>query len=280
MTDVSVRGLRYHVERWGTGAPLVLLHGFTGSAEMWRPFRFAWPGRELIAVDLPGHGRTEFPSDVARARMAACVDDLASLMDALAIERTALLGYSLGGRVALRFALAYPQRVDTLILESASPGIVSLAERQARVAADERLAELLEREGVAAFVDVWEALPLWASQARLPSEVRNRLREARLGCSPLGLACSLRAMGAGVEEPVIDRLGELTMPVHLVVGADDAKYVALARTMADRLPNATVVIVPDAGHAVHLEQPARFAAIIGDVLGTMTRPTVGSRCRS
>ncbi|MCS6800838.1 MAG: 2-succinyl-6-hydroxy-2,4-cyclohexadiene-1-carboxylate synthase [Chloroflexota bacterium] len=262
MTSVAVRGVRYHVARWGAGPPLVLLHGFTGSVETWRPFRKAWRGRQLIAIDLIGHGRTTLPRDPERATMASSVRDLAALLDALGIARAAVLGYSMGGRLALRFALAFPHRVSALILESASPGIASAQERQERLAADEQRARLLERDGIAAFVEQWEALPLWASQARLPPAVRARLRQQRLACSAEGLALSLRGMGAGAEEPVLDCLVTFAMPVLLIAGAEDPKYVALAQAMADRLPKSDIAILPGAGHATHLEQPAQFAAVV------------------
>lgn len=277
MTEVLIRGLRYHLERWGAGWPLLLLHGFTGSAETWRPFRSAWPGYELLAVDLVGHGRTELPVDHARATMASVVDDLVALLDALRIEQTAILGYSMGGRVALRLALAAPTRVSALVLESASPGIASALDRQARVMADERLARVVEEEGIAAFVAQWEALPLWASQARLPAATRDRLRQQRLASAPAGLALSLRGMGAGRDEPILDRLNALPMPALLVVGAEDQKYRLLAEAMANQMQNAEIAVVPEAGHTPHLEQPDQFATIVGRFLDAVNRPAANAR---
>jgi 2-succinyl-6-hydroxy-2,4-cyclohexadiene-1-carboxylate synthase len=273
MSDLIIRGLRYHVDCWGEGRPLLLLHGFTGSSDTWRPFRLAWRGVAAVAVDLVGHGRTELPSTPARATMAECVEDLGLILDALGLERAAVLGYSMGGRLALRFALAQPHRVQALVLEGASPGLPE-EERAARRLADERLARLLEEEGIAAFVAAWEALPLWASQARLSNEERERLRLARLACSPAGLALSLRGMGAGHDEVALDRLGELSMPVLLIAGEEDQKYAALARAMAARLPTARLAIVPEAGHAVHLEQPLRFGDLVAQFLDQLTTTTM------
>lgn len=269
--DVDVGdGVRLHATRLGTGPPLALLHGFTGSGESWAPVRDVLSARcTTIAVDLTGHGRSASPCDPARYALSRFVDDLARVLDAVGVERTALLGYSLGGRAALRFAVERPDRVTALVLESASPGIGSPGERVARLISDVALAEELERDGVAAFVDRWERLPLWASQSALPPAARSRLRAERLVNDARGLANSLRGAGAGVELPLSARLPTLTMPTLLIAGALDEKYAELARRMASAIPRARVEIVPDAGHAVHLERPDALTAIVLRFLATV-----------
>ncbi len=260
---VSARGLAMHVLVEGSGPALLLLHGFTGSAETWRPFLPELARRHrIIAPDLIGHGRTAAPDDAERYRMGECVADLLALLDRLGVEDFAVLGYSMGGRVALHLALAAGERARTLVLESASPGILDPEERLARLRSDEELAELIEREGIAAFVERWESQPLFASRRSLPAEVRERLRAERLGHRPHGLANSLRGMSAGAMEPVWARLGELRLPTLVLAGELDAKYVAIARAIGERLPRARVAIVPGAGHAVHLEQPAQFLELV------------------
>jgi len=263
---VEVNGLRLSVEATGDGFPLLLLHGFTGSAATWQPFRGAWPDFRMIAVDLIGHGASDAPADESRYTMARCVADLVALLDAHGIDRAAVLGYSMGGRVALQFALAAPERVAALVLESASPGIDDAAERAARVAADRALADDIGRDGIEAFVGRWEKLPLWSTQARLPEVARAALRAQRLRNSTTGLANSLRGMGAGAQAPVSVRLRELRMPVLLVAGAEDAKYREIARSMQERIAGARVEIVEGAGHAVHLERPAAFAPLVKEFL--------------
>jgi 2-succinyl-6-hydroxy-2,4-cyclohexadiene-1-carboxylate synthase len=172
----------------------------------------------------------------------------------------------MGGRVALALAVTHPARVGALVVESASPGRAEAGERAARVAADTALAERIEREGVPAFVDYWEALPLWASQARLSPEVRAALRAGRLQNNPIGLANSLRGLGSGSQPPLWDRLPDLAAPTLLVVGCDDAKFSDLARRMAEAVPDNELLLVHNAGHAVHLEQPAVFARLVRDYL--------------
>lgn len=264
-----VNGVRLYVMLVGDerARPLLLLHGFTGSVETWAPFlpAFALQFR-VIAVDLLGHGRSDAPEDPERYRMERCVEDLLALLDAYGIAQADVLGYSMGGRVALCLAVAAAERVRALVLESASPGIEDSDERRARAAADDALAEQIERDGLEVFVAAWEQQPLFATQARLPEAVRARLRIQRLHQRPLGLANSLRGMGVGRQEPLWQRLAELSMPVLVITGALDEKYCSIGQRMTACLPRARLEIVPAAGHAVHLEQPEAFIQCVLDFL--------------
>ena len=266
--DIDVGdGLTIHVETRGRGSPLVLLHGFTGSSRTWHALGAALEDRfTTIAVDLPGHGRSGAPADPARYAIARFGDDLARVLDALRVDRVAILGYSFGGRTALRFALAHPERVTHLVLEGASPGIDDPAERLERRVADDALADRIERQSIARFVEEWERLPLWASQQRLTPAARAALRDERLRNRPHGLANSLRGAGAAVEASVFPALPGLRVPTLLLVGALDTKYVAEGERMGGAILDATLCIIPDAGHAVHLEQPAAFAAAVASFL--------------
>lgn len=267
MTVVEINGIRLNVEQAGSGPPLLLLHGFTGSATSWQAISESFCAQfTTYAVDIIGHGDSDAPDDPQRYRMERCVEDLVALMDHLDLPAVNLLGYSMGGRVALHLALYAPERITQLILESASPGIVDTVEREARVRADEALAESIEREGVAAFVERWERLPLFASQEGLPFVHQQEQRRQRLRNSVTGLANSLRGMGAGAMEPVVERLGELQMPVMLIVGELDQKYCELGRMMVSAIPEARLEIVPGAGHTVHVDQPAAFGRLVLDYL--------------
>lgn len=265
--QIRINNIVLDVEVAGDGPPLLLLHGFTGSSATWARFldRFA-RRRRVISPDLIGHGASDAPFDPLRYRMERCVEDLLAVLTALDAERADVLGYSMGGRVALHLAAAAPARVRSLVLESASSGLADLAERQNRIAADEALAERIERDGVEAFVDYWQRLPLFASQAALPAEVRARLREQRLRNTPIGLAASLRGMGAGQQEPLWQRLGALDMPALLIAGALDRKYCEIAASMSAAMPAAQMTIVPNAGHTVHLEQPQTFEQLVMEFL--------------
>ncbi|MCL6592757.1 MAG: 2-succinyl-6-hydroxy-2,4-cyclohexadiene-1-carboxylate synthase [Alicyclobacillus sp.] len=263
---VVIDGVRWYVDDpAGPLPPLLLLHGFTGSADSWADLRARWQGRfRCIAVDLPGHGRTRWP-DVGAAQalsMPAAAAGLAKLMEQLGCPRYAVLGYSLGGRTALALACHAPEHVAALVLESASPGLHTPAERQARREQDEALADWLEAHGIPAFVERWQALPLFASQAQLPVAVRARQRAIRFSQCAHGLAQSLRGMGTGAQPPLWDALPRLTLPVLLVTGSLDEKFCALAVAMAARLPQVEHRVVAGAGHAVHLEAPAVYADLV------------------
>jgi 2-succinyl-6-hydroxy-2,4-cyclohexadiene-1-carboxylate synthase len=274
MVKLTVRDVAYNFEIAGLEdqRPLLLLHGFTGSSQSWLPvLPLLAPQRQIIAVDLLGHGRSPSPVRAIRYGMETVAADLLDLLDQLAIEQTDILGYSMGGRLALYLAAQAPQRVGALILESASPGLKSKEEQQVRRQQDNALADRIEREGLEAFVDYWQNLPLWASQQQLPDDVRANLRQQRLQNNPTGLANSLRGMGTGAQPSQWGRLGKLRPSVLLLAGELDEKFVAINREMAALMPDARLEIVAGAGHAVHLERPSHYAALVGKFLRTHTK---------
>ena len=238
----------------------VVLHGFTGSAAAMAPLTSRLPD-PVLALDLPGHGSGPISDDPVDYTMAAAV---AGVVSATAhLERFALVGYSMGGRVALHVALAHPDRVVALALIGAQAGIDDSAERAERIAADEALADRIESEGIEWFADYWADRPLFATQrTRLPADQQAELRAQRLSCDPRGLAHSLRGMGAGAVDLIGCRSSELSMPCSLIVGSDDAKFAAIAQQMAAAMPRATICCIPDAGHATHLEAPDSTAAAV------------------
>ena len=269
--DLDIDGLNLHVERVGSGPPLVLVHGFTGSGASWRPLvEVLAPDYTTLAVDLVGHGRSGCPDALDRYRMRRAVDDLAAMLPPLGFERATWLGYSLGGRVALQVAVHRPDVVSALILEGATPGLATAEERDARVAADEALAQRLEREGLEAFIDYWQSIALWDSQQRtLTDDQRAALRRGRLAQNAVGLAQSLRGMGTGAQEWVGDRLHEVRVPVLLTAGTLDTKFSAIAQEMAAVIADSTIQLIDDAGHAAHLERPEAFNAMAHEFLMSM-----------
>ncbi len=266
--DRALNGARYRVTRGGAGEALLLLHGFTGSAESWRPWLDDLAGSfQVIAPDLLGHGESDAPADPHRYEAERQVSDLAALLDGLGIDSVSVVGYSMGARLALALAAAHPERVARLGLESGSPGITAEADRTARRESDGALARRIERDGIPAFVAAWERLPLFASQERLPEQIRQRQRRQRLANRSSGLAGSLRGFGQGSQPDLHDALPDLMMPVLVLAGREDEKYVRLAREMAGAIPGAQVEIIDDAGHTPHVEQPERFRRAVEHFLG-------------
>jgi len=264
---IQVNGVHYHVETAGEGSAFLLLHGFTGSAATWRTFLPSWSRRfRVIAIDCLGHGQSDAPPDPARYSTEHAVRDLAAMLDQLHVGQAHLLGYSMGGRLALSFAMMLPERVRSLILESSSPGLRTEEERTERRRSDEALAARIEREGIEKFVDYWENIPMFHTMRRLPEEVRAAIREQRLASTAQGLAGNLRGMGTGAQPSWWERLDELTMPVQLIVGELDEKFTAIGRYMSELIPDCRLVEVQDAGHAVHVEQADFFDTIVMDFL--------------
>ncbi|MGJ7036426.1 2-succinyl-6-hydroxy-2,4-cyclohexadiene-1-carboxylate synthase [Anoxybacillus eryuanensis] len=258
-----VQGQTYYVEMYGSGQPLLLLHGFTGSCQTWHPFISTWSQHmQCVTIDILGHGRTDAPSAVQRYDIEIIAKDIAILFEQLEIKKAHILGYSMGGRLALTFAVLYPQYVQTLILESSSPGLKTEKERMKRREEDERLAQFIEQHGVASFVDKWEKIPLFSSLQRLPKDVQQRLREERLQHTAIGLANSLRGMGTGAQPSWWETLHQLHMPTLLICGEEDEKFCRIASEMVQLLPNGTLITVPHAGHVVHMEQRERFGTLV------------------
>jgi 2-succinyl-6-hydroxy-2,4-cyclohexadiene-1-carboxylate synthase len=236
---------------------LVLLHGFTHTGASWGPVIRALGERySAIAPDIRGHGSASLrePVDVD-----GVVDDVLRMVRE---EHFTLVGYSMGGRVAIHVALALGGRVQRLILIGASPGIADPLEREVRLEADERLAEWISRaHSIEEVARRWAATGVLAGQS---PQVAAAAHADRLRNTPEGLARALRELGTGALPSTWERLDELAMPVVLVAGERDEKFTATAERMAEKIRSARVVIAQGAGHAVHLEAPELMANVIAE----------------
>lgn len=255
-----IDGTTYAYTIEGEGPPLVLLHGFTGTKETWRSFIDATKGRyRILTIDLPGHGHTVAKQKVT---MEQFVKDLYDLTREVQFDRFHLLGYSLGGRTALTYAMHYPHTIRSLVLESASPGLKTEEERKKRIAWDKQLAEMIIEKGLKQFVAYWENIPLFASQKRLDKSMKKAVREERLSHSAIGLAQSLLGMGTGKQKPWWNELDSIQFPLLLLVGSLDEKFIRINEQMAHKIETSTMQIVADAGHTIHIEQKEAFANIV------------------
>lgn len=230
---------------------LALLHGFAHTAASWAEVRAAL---RTPAGDcpLPGHD----PRWPVAAGWDATIAALAARVPADAIA----VGYSLGARLALGLLAA--DRVRAAILIGVNPGLADPAERAARVVADAAWAARLRAEGTAAFLDAWEAQPIFATAARAPAVVRERRRAARAALDPAGLADAMTALGLGAMPDLADALLARADRARLIVGADDAKFTAIAAALAARAPALGPTVIAASGHDPTLEQPAALAAAI------------------
>jgi 2-succinyl-6-hydroxy-2,4-cyclohexadiene-1-carboxylate synthase len=244
-----------HVERWGTGPDLALLHGFTGSGRAFDHLREALGASFRVCVpDLPGHGASPDATSWDEA--------LQAIGAALGPSPLFLAGYSMGARIALAYALRFPDRVRALVLESGSPGIVDPDKRSGRKFEDDALATLAEREGIDAFVARWEEHPTLATLRDLPEPLARSLRERRRQNRIGGLASALRHLGTGSQPSLWAQLPSLRSATLLLAGERDAKFSAIARSMASAIPGARLRLVGRAGHAPHLEAPDEYASAL------------------
>jgi len=257
-------GLRLNVHTAGEGESLLLIHGFTGSVSSWGEDLLSGLSQayKVVAVDLLGHGESDASTDPTRYRVEELLKDLDEVFDDLSVDRARWLGYSMGGRLALAGAVLRPSRVSGLVLESASPGLAEEGERRGRRRADEALAEGILRGGMEAFVDQWMGLPLFATQGKLPPQVRSDTRERKLKNRPEALAACLRGMGTGAQPSFWEALPDINLPTLLLAGEEDQKFTQVARKMAEEIPRAELRLMPRAGHAIHLENPFAWLAAV------------------
>jgi 2-succinyl-6-hydroxy-2,4-cyclohexadiene-1-carboxylate synthase len=263
-------GLSLAYSTWGEGArPLVLLHGFTGNRTSFDHLRpLLSDAVKAIAVDLPGHGETPLPRQKGREGFIETVEALVQLVDRLGVASVDLLGYSMGARIALGAALHRPERFGRLILESGSPGLRRRMERAERRETDGRLASFIRTQGLEAFIDHWESLPLFESLRRLPPERLAALRERRKSCTAEGLTGTLGTLGLGFQPSYWSQLHRQRLPTLLLTGALDEKFTLTARKMAAELPVVWSYTFQDCGHAPHLEAPEDYAREVLSFLRT------------
>jgi 2-succinyl-6-hydroxy-2,4-cyclohexadiene-1-carboxylate synthase len=253
--------LNYEVSGERRSRAVLFLHGFMGSSADWRDVIAALGERAFcIAVDLPGHGSSlGLPPETYTIEGAtrAVIDTL----DRLEVERPTVVGYSMGGRLALFLALRYPERCAGLFLESASPGLESEEERASRRAADEEKAKRLESGDFKEFLLEWYRQPLFATLARDEALLRQTI-EARRRNDPVELARSLRGMGVGNQPSLWGELKDLAVPALAVAGDLDERYATISSRMASISPRIEPLVIPGVGHNVRAEAPTEYAALL------------------
>lgn len=260
--QINLGECHYGVSVIGTGKPLVCFHGFSESGSTWDGIEVS--GYRLIRIDSMGHGRSARPMEVEPYTLPQMLSDLHTVIYSVAGERYALMGYSMGARMALLYALEYAEEVTHLVLESGSVGIEEEGERQARYVADRALAEQIRARDITWFSETWAKLDIFKTQQSLPPKVQQQIQGRRLLNSPHALAFTLEGSGQGTMPYVGHRLGELPMPVCYISGELDTKYTAIGAQYFGDVHR----IVPQVGHNVHVEAPTAYQQMLEEFLCT------------
>lgn len=247
--------------------PLVLIHGFTGSPDSWAEVRAGLgAGLDASGLHVPalvGHDGT--PGDDGGATFDEELDRLADGIRASGLDRPHVVGYSMGGRVALGLVVRHPELFRGATLIGSNPGLADAGDRVARARKDEEWARLLEAEGIGTFVAAWEALPLFGTQDRVDADALARQRRIRMAHDPHGLARALRVLGLAAMPDYRPTLARVRVPVRVVAGGDDTRFTVLAREMARRIGGAELRILAGLGHNPVLERPAVITRLLKEL---------------
>lgn len=236
---------------------LLMLHGFMGDQRVFDHLvdplcDFCNP----VTIDLLGHGQSSKPPEARHYREEQQLSDMGTFINHLNVDRLFLHGYSMGGRLALKTALAAPDRVNGLILESTNCGISNEQKRKERRQTDEQRAQEITAD-FGSFLKHWQQLPLFKSPIPDHRPLQKRYGTLQREQSPEALAASLRGFGTGSMDPCCDDSHKLNLPVLLVAGSADEKYQKINQQLVQRLPNAHFSSVR-AGHRLHLDNPSDF----------------------
>lgn len=249
---------------------LLFLHGFMGNSQDFNPI-IALLSQQVccLTVDLPGHGKTRVIGSEEAYTMSNTAQALIELLNDLTIDKCFLVGYSMGGRLALYMMLEFPTRFERVILESASPGLKTEPERSHRIQADEQRVQELETSRFESFLTNWYHQPLFKSLQNHPD--LKALIERRLQNNPRELAKSLRHLGTGKQPSLWEKLKQNKIPLLLLVGEYDQKFRTINTEMANLCQVAQLEIIPKSGHTIHLEnrtawitQVSQFCNLAGD----------------
>ncbi len=254
-----------------SSTPIMFLHGFMGLSDDWLEI-VARLGSEYrcILPDLPGHGRSGFPVRREMITIQAVAAGIVKLIDKLKLGKVTLVGYSMGGRVALYTALHHPDKINGVVLESSGPGLDDEYERRVRTALDDDRAYHLRVQGLDTFLDDWYRASLFESLHRYPDKLA-KLKNSRSVHNVEGLAAALQGLSTGRQPSLWEKLDQLNAPTLLICGALDHKFTRINRIMSEAIRFCEWKIIGDAGHNTHLEHPEAFVTTIQRFLSERVR---------
>jgi pimeloyl-ACP methyl ester carboxylesterase len=257
MPKIDRDGVSLYYEVHGSGSALLLTHGYSSTSEMWQgQIEALSKHHKLVLWDMRGHGRSDYPSDPAAYSEALTVADMAALLDTVGANRAIVGGLSLGGYMSLAFYRAHPERVSALLIIDTGPGFKKDDARETWNRRAHDTGDRFEREGLAVLT----------SASRERSTVSHR--------DAAGLAHAARGMLTQRDARVIELLPNIKVPSLVVVGADDAPFLAASDYMAAKIPGAKKVVIPAAGHAVNIDQPQAFIAAVLPFLDSLPKSAI------
>jgi len=259
-----VYGVRKSAHQRPDRPTVIFLHGFLGSGACFSPLLECLNNINPILIDLPGHGATRFPNNPGRFHLQHQLSDLRHLIPMLTDAEYTLYGYSMGGRLALRFALSQPPKLKSLVLESTSPGIPGISGARMRLLEDQQRAQevLLDYNG---FLARWNTMPMFKGGNPHQEDVEAYMNIQKHQ-DPRGIANSLLGFSAALMPMVRDQLKHLQIPVTLITGAYDLNYVSSARVMAEKIADVQAYTIENAAHRVHLDAPDQVANILSSFI--------------
>jgi pimeloyl-ACP methyl ester carboxylesterase len=260
MPKIDRDGVKIYYEMYGSGPPLLLTHGYSSTSAMWQgQIEALSQHHTLVLWDMRGHGQSDYPDDPAAYSEALTIADMAALLDEVGADSAIIGGLSLGGYMSLAFYRAHPDRVRALLIIDTGPGFKKDDARDAWNKRAHETGDRFEREGLAVL----------KSLSRERSSVSHR--------DASGLARAARGMLVQRDARVIESLPDIKVPSLVVVGADDAPFLAASDYMAAKIPGAKKVVVPAAGHAVNIDQPQAFIEAVLPFLDGLPRSTAKER---
>jgi len=258
VNTVQHENVNYAYYNWEGESPVIhALHGFMGSGRDYSLLALSLK-YELVAWDLIGHSQSDAPTETEFYTLEGQLEFLRSSLP----NKSILMGYSMGARLALQFACRYPERLRGLIIIGGTPGIVEMPARDSRRGWDHEMASTLVENGMSSFLEKWNQLPIIQSQQAIELPHREKMMETRQRQSERGLSNSMRFFGSGTMPDCWSSLPKVKIPVLLIVGEQDRKYTDIAIQMLNLISYSSLGIIPSAGHCAHLENPVACSILI------------------
>jgi 2-succinyl-6-hydroxy-2,4-cyclohexadiene-1-carboxylate synthase len=270
-------GIKLNIEQFGEIDPikeyLLFLHGFTGCAEDWIPTIEQLPAKyNLFSMDIIGHGKSDSPLNVSFYTSDSITNQIKFVKDHLTTKKIFVIGYSMGGRAALSFAVTYPDEIRGLVLESSTVGIRSDEERKKRYEEDLKIAEFIETHTLDEFIEMWQDKEIFNTQRRFSNDKLKKIKKKKASGSKVGYANILKGFSTGIMPPLHDKLKNIPTKILLISGDLDTKFTGINARLAKRFYKAKHKIVKNSGHNTHLEEPKRFIEILTNYFNQIESP--------